>query len=114
MRAPATLHTADPIPILIIRLPHPSHSRTQYNPFGDLSTLAPEPAARRIMPPGNRGSIIAVSYPARAFGVKRWARRARTRGPCVACVFVCVCVCLCVWCVCVCVGVCDCKGGQAV
>lgn len=41
---------------------------TQYNPFGDLSTLRPE--EDRIKPDSN-GSIIAVGYEARAFGVKR-------------------------------------------
>jgi nucleotidyltransferase/DNA polymerase involved in DNA repair len=40
----------------------------QYNPFGDLSTLRPE--EDRIKPDSN-GSIIAVGYEARAFGVKR-------------------------------------------
>ena len=41
----------------------------QYNPWGDLKELAPQDE-RRLMPDSN-GSIIAVSYEARAFGVKR-------------------------------------------
>ena len=40
----------------------------QYNPFGDLSTLLPEDD--RIFNDSD-GSIIAVSYEARAHGVKR-------------------------------------------
>lgn len=40
----------------------------QYNPFGDLRTYKPED--NRLMPDSN-GSIIAVSYAARRFGVKR-------------------------------------------
>jgi hypothetical protein len=40
----------------------------QYNPFGDLSTLLPED--NRIFK-DNDGAIIAVSYEARAQGVKR-------------------------------------------
>ncbi|KAI8465336.1 MAG: hypothetical protein J3K34DRAFT_525446 [Monoraphidium minutum] len=54
----------------------------QYNPFGDLRTLPPEPAERRIMPPANKGSIIAVSYPARAFGVKRNMNAVEARKLC--------------------------------
>jgi len=42
--------------------------RLQYNPFGDLSTLLPED--NRIFD-DNDGAIIAVSYEARAQGVKR-------------------------------------------
>ncbi len=41
----------------------------QYNPFGDLRDLRPHD--HRCMPHSN-GSIIAVSYPARKFGVKRY------------------------------------------
>jgi hypothetical protein len=51
----------------------------QYNPFGDLSTLPPEPAAARVMP-HTRGSLIAVSYQARAHGVKRCGRRPPRAG----------------------------------
>lgn len=40
----------------------------QYNPFGDLNTLLPED--NRIFNDSD-GSIIAVSYEARAHGVKR-------------------------------------------
>ena len=42
----------------------------QYNPFGDLKTHGPDEA--RIFNDSN-GSIIAVSYEARAKGVKRCA-----------------------------------------
>lgn len=40
----------------------------QYNPHGDLKQYKPEDS--RLMPQSN-GSIIAVSYEARRFGVKR-------------------------------------------
>lgn len=40
----------------------------QYNPYGDLRQYKPE--EDRLMPDSN-GSIIAVSYEARSFGVKR-------------------------------------------
>lgn len=40
----------------------------QYNPFGDLATRRPD--ENRHMNNSN-GSLIAVSYEARAFGVKR-------------------------------------------
>ena len=44
----------------------------QYNPFGDLSSHSAE--EDRLQPESN-GSLIAVSYEARAFGVKRCVRR---------------------------------------
>lgn len=40
----------------------------QYNPFGDLRTITPDEP--RIFNDSN-GSLIAVSYEARSFGVKR-------------------------------------------
>ena len=40
----------------------------QYNPFGDLRTIAPDEP--RVFNDSN-GSLIAVSYEARSFGVKR-------------------------------------------
>lgn len=45
---------------------------TQYNPWGDLTTLPPD--APRLFPHSN-GSVIAVSYEARRYGVKRWVNR---------------------------------------
>ena len=57
----------------LIQVPRKSLTMTgslwlQYNPFGDLSTLLPEDD--RIFNDSD-GSIIAVSYEARAHGVKR-------------------------------------------
>lgn len=43
----------------------------QYNPFGDLRTVTPDEP--RIFNDSN-GSLIAVSYEARAAGVKRYCR----------------------------------------
>ena len=43
----------------------------QYNPFGDLSSH--DAAEDRVQTDSN-GSLIAVSYEARAFGVKRYAQ----------------------------------------
>ena len=49
----------------------------QYNPFGDLSSHSAE--EDRVQPDSN-GSLIAVSYEARAFGVKRCVRRNQWAG----------------------------------
>ena len=49
----------------------------QYNPFGDLKSLAP--SDKRIVA---GGSLIAVSYEARAEGVKRIMRGAEAKTTC--------------------------------
>lgn len=49
----------------------------QYNPFGDLKSAAP--SEQRLV---DNGSIIAVSYEARAAGVKRIMRGAEARKVC--------------------------------
>ena len=51
----------------------------QYNPNGDLSTVPPE--ADRVFNSSN-GSLIAVSYEARAQGVKRGMRGDEARKAC--------------------------------
>ena len=44
----------------------------QYNPFGDTKTM--RPSDDRAVGPTHQGSLIAVSYEARAAGVKRFMR----------------------------------------
>lgn len=51
----------------------------QYNPYGDLKTLSPDDD--RLLHSSN-GSLIAVSYEARAFGVKRNMRGGEARTLC--------------------------------
>ena len=48
----------------------------QYNPFGDLKTL---PIEANRLDLANHGALIAVSYEARALGVKRNMSRAEAR-----------------------------------
>lgn len=52
----------------------------QYNPFGDLKDYGPDDPARIVN--GSNGSLIAVSYAARAFGVKRNMRGDQARSLC--------------------------------
>jgi nucleotidyltransferase/DNA polymerase involved in DNA repair len=54
----------------------------QYNPWGDLQERSPEDPGRIL--PGSNGSIIAVSYEARSFGVKRRAAPAARAPRCMA------------------------------
>ena len=47
------------------------------NPFGDLRTIRPDEDRKFAL---SNGSLIAVSYEARAKGVKRWAMLAQRRA----------------------------------